>query len=626
MAGVLQWHRVEWQRSVSSILRGWHSFILVTIGAASKTVRAMYPSVARALRRVDWAAIFPRWRLSSRLQSSCASRKLTSSYYLEPNPNPLLGDTYGACIDKAAERWPDDGGWIFAKEGGEVTYGKFKTDVNQACKGLLSAGFQKGDSVAIWSPNTYNWIVLYGALAKAGIISACIHPAYTAAELERCLLKVGCKGIYIPESYKAMKFYQILNDMIPELKNSSPGQLSSKKFPFLRSVLVDSNKSLPGCINIRSILEGGTSDLRTAEKNVGIDDPLTVVFTSGTTGCPKAALISHHGFVNNALAYGYRNPVDRRNSVCCPLPFFHVFGMMIVAGVSTITGTKVIIPSPGYDIKATLEAVHKYRCVELSGAPTMHLDILAHPDIKKYDLTCVKKVVMGGNICTPEVRKFAQEKLKAITIVGYGATETTTAACLVAETDPEHKRLTTVGKPLPFVEVKVADPATGKETAITEPGEIWVRGYNVFLGYHGEEERTRDVITPARWYRTGDVGTMDEEGYVTIMGRLKDMVIRGGENIYPIEVEGVLNAHPAVEEALVIGVPDQRMGEELCGWIIPRKGSEVRGEDLQDFCKGKISHFKIPRYFIFETDYPKTAIGKPQKAEMRAKAQQKLGL
>uniref|UniRef100_A0A2R5LAN1 Medium-chain acyl-CoA ligase ACSF2, mitochondrial n=1 Tax=Ornithodoros turicata TaxID=34597 RepID=A0A2R5LAN1_9ACAR len=458
------------------------------------------------------------------------------------------------------------------------------------------------------------------------MVSACIHPAYTAAEFETCLKKVGCAGIYIPESYKTMKYYDILSDMIPELRDSAPGQLNCEKFPFLRSVLVDSEKSLGGSINIRAIFEGGNADITQVEGDIGIDDPLTIVFTSGTTGTPKAAMISHHSFVNNALAYSYRNPVDRRNSICCPLPFFHVFGMMITLGVATVTGTKVIVPSPGYDIKDILETIEKHRCVEISGAPTMHLDILGHPDFDKYDVSSVKKVVMGGNICPTDVRKFVGGKLNAAITVGYGATETTTAACLVGDTDPEDKRLTTVGKPLPFVEAKIADVSTGKETAINEPGEVWIRGHNIFLGYHGEEAKTREVFTAARWYKTGDVGTMDEEGYVTIMGRLKDMVIRGGENIYPIEIEGVLNAHPDVQEALVLGVPDKRMGEELCAWIVPKDGCQPKGEDLQEYCKGKISHFKIPRYFIFQADYPKTAIGKAQKQEMRVLAAKKLGL
>ncbi|XP_064470321.1 medium-chain acyl-CoA ligase ACSF2, mitochondrial-like [Ornithodoros turicata] len=465
-------------------------------------------------------------------QLSPTAHKLTSSYYFEPHTCTLMGNTFGDMINRAAAQWGGDVGWIFSKECKHITYGEYKNDVDKACRGLLAAGLQKGNPVALCSPNTYHWLVMYGALAKSGIVSACIHPSCTPSELETCLKKADCAGIYVPESFETIKYYQLLNDMIPELKNSPPGQLRSKR----------------GCINLRDIFDGGSSDIVEVEKNVSFDDPLTIIFTSGTTGTPKAAAISHHGFVNNVVAYHYRNPFDR----------------------------------------------------------------------------CA--VTMGGTVCTTDSRKLVGEKYNAAVVVGYGATETSTVACVAAYTDPEVKKMTTVGKPLPFTEAKIADPLTGKETSINEPGEVWIRGHNVFLGYYGEEAKTREVITPARWYKTGDIGTMDEDGYVTITGRSKDVVIRGGENVYPVEVEGVLNGHPDVHEAFVLGVPNERMGEELCAWIVPKESSNIKDEELREHCKGKISRFKTPKYFVHEREYPKTSIGKPKKQEMRTLAVKKLGL
>ncbi|KAL1441365.1 hypothetical protein MTO96_001012 [Rhipicephalus appendiculatus] len=553
-------------------------------------------------------------------------RKLVTSYQCEPSEMPMTGETYGQHIDTAAAKWGDDVGWVFQHDNQQITFASYKADVDCVCKGLLAAGFTKGDTIAIWSPNSYNWVVLYGAMAKIGILSACVHPAYTAAEFEKVLTKVRFAGIYIPESFKVLKYYEMLCSLIPELKESSPGQLNSKKYPFLKGIIVESDKALPGCINWQDILQGGNVNLAEAENKVGMDDPITIVFTSGTTGTPKAAMLSHHGFVNNSIMYDHGSPDPERSILCSPLPFFHVFGMTITCGLTVIRGNCAVVPCAGYDTKEVLKSIHNYRCSQVAGAPTMITDMINHPDFKSFDLSSLNRVVMGGNVVTPEMRKLAREKFKAHVWVGYGATETTTASTLVTERDPESKQATTVGRPVGYVEVKVADPATGKETAINEPGEVWIRGHNVFIGYYNDEEKTKEVKGPAGWYKTGDLGKMDEDGYLSIIGRLKDMVIRGGENIYPLEIEEVLNTHPAIQECHVIGVPDSRMGEELCAWVLLNPESKVTDSELQQYCKGKLSHFKIPKYFLYETDYPKTAIGKAQKNKMRETAAKKLGL
>ncbi|KAL1441366.1 hypothetical protein MTO96_001012 [Rhipicephalus appendiculatus] len=548
-------------------------------------------------------------------------RKLVTSYQCEPSEMPMTGETYGQHIDTAAAKWGDDVGWVFQHDNQQITFASYKADVDCVCKGLLAAGFTKGDTIAIWSPNSYNWVVLYGAMAKIGILSACVHPAYTAAEFEKVLTKVRFAGIYIPESFKVLKYYEMLCSLIPELKESSPGQLNSKKYPFLKGIIVESDKALPGCINWQDILQGGNVNLAEAENKVGMDDPITIVFTSGTTGTPKAAMLSHHGFVNNSIMYDHGSPDPERSILCSPLPFFHVFGMTITCGLTVIRGNCAVVPCAGYDTKEVLKSIHNYRCSQVAGAPTMITDMINHPDFKSFDLSSLNRVVMGGNVVTPEMRKLAREKFKAHVWV-----KTTTASTLVTERDPESKQATTVGRPVGYVEVKVADPATGKETAINEPGEVWIRGHNVFIGYYNDEEKTKEVKGPAGWYKTGDLGKMDEDGYLSIIGRLKDMVIRGGENIYPLEIEEVLNTHPAIQECHVIGVPDSRMGEELCAWVLLNPESKVTDSELQQYCKGKLSHFKIPKYFLYETDYPKTAIGKAQKNKMRETAAKKLGL
>lgn len=553
-------------------------------------------------------------------------QKLVTSYRCEPSEMRLSGETFGQHIDAAAAKWGDEVGWVFQQENQHITFANYKDDVDRVCKGLLSAGFTKGDTIAIWSPNTYNWVVLYGAMAKAGIISACVHPAYTTAEFEKVMTKVRFAGIFIPESFKVLKYYETLCAMIPELKDSNPGQLNCKKYPFLKTVIVDSDKALPGCINWQEILQGGNADIAEAERRVGMDDPVTIVFTSGTTGTPKAAMLSHHGFVNNSIMYDHAAPDLQHTVLCSPLPFFHVFGMTTVLGLTVVRGNCSVVPCAGYDTKEILKSIHTYRCSQVAGAPTMITDMINHADFHKFDLSSLTKVVMGGNAVTPEMRKLAREKLKAHVWVGYGATETTTVSTLLTEKDPESKQSTTVGKPVGHVEVKIADPATGKETAINEPGEVWVRGHNIFLGYHNDEEKTKEVKAPCGWYKTGDLGKMDEDGYLSIIGRLKDMIIRGGENIYPIEIEEVLATHPAVNECHVIGVPDSRLSEQVCAWVVLKPNAKVTDEELQQYCKGRLSHFKIPKYFLYEADYPKTAIGKAQKNIMREIAAKKLGL
>ncbi|XP_077522139.1 medium-chain acyl-CoA ligase ACSF2, mitochondrial-like [Amblyomma americanum] len=555
-----------------------------------------------------------------------AHKKLQSSYWLEPCTKPLSEDTLGTCIDVASQKWGDRQGWAFVQEEKLCTYADYKNQVDQLARGLLCAGFSKGDPLMIWSPSTFNWILMAGAAAKTGVLSASTHFGLTPPEFDKCLSAVDFKGIYIPRPFKTFNYYEMLCSLIPELKDSQPGQLSSKKYPSLRTVIIDSDQQVPGCVSLQELMRGGEADLQAAQETVAASDPFTIVFTSGTTGAPKAAVLSHANFVNNVLTYDQRAKLTQETVMCNPLPFFHVYGLSVVLARSLVLGAKAVVPAPAYDAAAVLRAIQDHRCTELCGSPTMFLDIINSPLRKQYDISSLQHGESGGNVVTPAVRNLVREKLNIGMRVGYGTTELTTAAMVTSSDDPIDKQLNTVGRPLPHLEVKIVDPATGSEVPVNSPGEVWGRGPNVFLGYYNNEQKTQEAMTPDGWYKTGDVGVMDEDGYVTIVSRLKDVVNRGGEKVYPTEVEELLHTHPAVQECHVIGVPDERLGEEVCAWIVLRADAKVTDEELTKHCQGKLSHFKIPRYFIYDAKVPKTPIGKPQKAQMRLLAAEKLGL
>ncbi|XP_075722066.1 medium-chain acyl-CoA ligase ACSF2, mitochondrial-like [Rhipicephalus microplus] len=558
--------------------------------------------------------------------STSTERKVRSSYWNQTCSKPLSPHTLGTYVDIAAERFGDRVGWSFLQEGKHCTFRDFKQQVDRVAQGLLSLGFSKGDTLLIWAPNSFNWILMAAATAKIGVISASCHFALTAAEFERCLLTVGFKGVFIAEPFKVFNYYDMLSSLIPELRHCKPGQLSCSKYPFLRAVIAGGDQKAPGCIPLHELMQSEGIELREAQEKVGMDDPFTILFTSGTTGTPKAATISHHNFVNNVIAFHYKSNMTEDMVMCVPLPFFHVYGLSVVLGRTLIPGIKTIVPTPSYDLTAMFKAIQEHRCTDICGSPTMYVDMIKSSLLKNYDLSSLKRVECGGSLVVPSLRKLLREKLNVPVRVGYGTTELTTATTVVGEDDPEDKQLNTVGRPLPYLEVKIADPMTGVEQPVGTPGEVWSRGHHVFLGYYNDEQKTRECITDARWYKTGDVGVMDEDGYIDIVSRIKDMVIRGGENIYPAEVEEVLNTHPAVHESLVIGVPDERMGEELCAWIVLRDKAKVTDEEMREHCEEKLTRFKIPRYFIYNPNVPRTAIGKPQKAKMRPLAAEMLGL
>lgn len=578
-----------------------------------------------ALRPAATAEHYARCRLLCS-QPEAQRRKLQFSHWLEPCARPLSEDTLGTCIDNAAHKWGDRMGWAFMQEGRLCTYAEYKDQVDCLARGLLSAGFSKGDPLMIWSPSTFNWTLVAGAAAKAGVLSASTHFGLTPLEFEKCLTTVNFKGIYIPQPFKIFNYYEMLCSLIPELKDCPPGQLKSKKYPSLKTVIIDSDQSVPGCVSLRDLMQGGEADLQTAQKNVTAGDPFTIVFTSGTTGVPKAAVLSHSNFINNVLMYDQRAKLTEETVMCNPLPFFHVYGLSVVLARTVVLGAKAVVPAPAYDAAAVLKAIQEHRCTELYGSPTMFVDIINSPLRKQFDISSLRQGESGGNVVTPAIRSLVREKLHVNVRVGFGTSELTTAAIVTGNDDPDDKQLNTVGRPLPGLEVKIVDPNTGTVLPVGTPGEVWGRGPNVFLGYYNDEQKTKEAMTPDGFYKTGDVGVMDDEGFVTIVSRLKDVVNRGGEKVYPTEVEELFNTHPAVQECHIIGVPDERLGEEVCAWIVLKPDAKVTDGELKEHCKGKLSHFKIPRYFIYDAKVPKTPIGKPQKAQMRLLAAEKLGL
>ncbi|KAH7971766.1 hypothetical protein HPB52_002750 [Rhipicephalus sanguineus] len=390
-------------------------------------------------------------------QPAAQSRKLQSSHWFEPCIKPLCEDTLGTCIDTAAHKWGDRVGWAFVQEGRLCTYAQYKEQVDSLARGLLSAGFSKGDPLMIWSPSTFHWTLMAGAAAKAGVLSASTHFGLTPPEFEKCLTTVDFKGIYIPQPFKIFNYYEMLCSLIPELKDSPPGQLKSKKYPSLRTVIIDSDQSMPGCVALRDLMQGGEADLQAAQKGVTAGDPFTIVFTSGTTGTPKAAVLSHSNFINNVLMYDQRAKLTQETVMCNPLPFFHVYGLSVVLARTLVLGAKAVVPAPAYDAAAVLKAVQEHRCTELYGSPTMFVDIINSPLRKQFDLSSLRQGESGGNVVTPAIRSLVREKLHVNVRVGFGTSELTTAAIVTSNDDPDDKQLNTVGRPLPGLEIRCSN-------------------------------------------------------------------------------------------------------------------------------------------------------------------------
>jgi fatty-acyl-CoA synthase len=537
------------------------------------------------------------------------------SYSHGTSATPLLGETIGANLRRIAGQFGGSEAVVDAPTGRRWTYRQLDADTDALARGLLAAGIQARDRVGIWSPNCAEWVLLQFATAKIGAILVNINPAYRSHELEFVLRQSEVRLLVSAESFKTTSY----RAMIDEVGNGPDGLDGLERVIFLGTPEWDE------LFTTGQSADAGALARREAE--LAFDDPINIQYTSGTTGFPKGATLSHHNILNNGFFTGEMCVYTERDRVCIPVPFYHCFGM-VLGNLAAIThGACIVIPAPGFEPAATLRATADERCTSLYGVPTMFIAELALPDFADYDLSTLRTGIMAGSPCPVEVMKrVISEMHMAEVTIAYGMTETSPVSCQTRPDDDTERRVSTVGRVHPHVEVKIINPDNGLVLPRGEPGEMCTRGYSVMLGYWNEPDKTAEAIDAGRWMHTGDLAVMDEAGYLNIVGRIKDMVIRGGENVYPREVEEFLYTHPAIEDVQVIGVPDEKYGEELCAWVKLRPGAELTEEDVRAFCVGKIAHYKVPRYVRFTEEFPMTVTGKVQKFKMRETSVTELGL
>ncbi|MFF1612191.1 AMP-binding protein [Amycolatopsis sp. NPDC058278] len=535
------------------------------------------------------------------------------SYASGTSEVPLLGDTIGGNFDRTVAAFGDRDALVDRTAGRRWTYRELAAEVTALALGLVAQGIGKGDRVGIWSPNRAEWTFLQYATAKIGAILVNINPAYRAHELEYVLNQAGIRLLVASDKFKTSD-YPAMADEVRE------------KCAALEQVVILGGEGW------QALLEAGRggdpAQLAHLQAGLSADDPINIQYTSGTTGFPKGATLSHHNILNNGYFVGELCGYTEQDKVCIPVPFYHCFGMVMGNLACTSHGACMVIPAPAFDPRATLEAVAAERCTSLYGVPTMFIAELNHPDFGEFDLSSLRTGIMAGSPCPVEVMKQVIDRMGMAEVsICYGMTETSPVSTQTRSDDSIERRVSTVGRVGPHLEVKVVDPETGLTVPRGEPGELCTRGYSVMLGYWEQPDKTSEAIDAARWMHTGDLAVMDADGYVNITGRIKDMVIRGGENLYPREIEEFLYTHPDVLDAQVIGVPDEKYGEELMAWVRMREGaSPLTAEKVREFCSGKLAHYKIPRYVHVVEEFPMTVTGKVRKVEMREKSISLLGL
>ena len=545
--------------------------------------------------------------------------KLAASYVHGASSTPLIGETIGAHFDRSVHRWASQLALVVRQSHVMWTYSELKERVDAFASGLLEFGLTPGDRVGIWSPNNPEWVITQFATAKAGLILVNINPAYRKSELEYALNKAGCRALVTLGQHKSSNYVEMLSELAPEIKSSKPGRLRCHRLPSLQYLIRIDPVDTPGYLHFEDIIQAGRKKspklLANIEAGLQFDDPINIQFTSGTTGNPKGATLTHHNILNNGFFIGEAMQLTPADRICIPVPLYHCFGMVLGNLACVTHGSAMVYPSESFDPLQTLEAVEAERCTGLYGVPSMFIAELNHPEFARFDLGSLRTGIMAGSPCPIEVmrRCINEMNMRELTIA-YGMTETSPVSTQTALDDSLERRVSTVGRP--HVEIKIVD-ASGKVVPPGTPGELLTRGYSVMLGYWEDPERTAEAIDNAGWMHTGDLATVDEDGYCNIVGRIKDMVIRGGENIYPREIEEFLFRHSKVEAVQIVGVPDHKFGEELCAWIKLKPGSVATTEEIVAFCKGEIAHFKIPRYIKFVESFPMTITGKVQKFVMR---------
>jgi fatty-acyl-CoA synthase len=534
---------------------------------------------------------------------------------------PLIEQALGAFFDDMVARQPDREALVSRHEAQRFTYRELQTAANRLASALLKTSLQPGDRVGIWSHNNVPWILMQIATAKVGLVLVNINPAYRTSEVEYALNKVGCKLLVTMAQFKSSDYLGMLRELGPA------------RLPLLQhTVWIDKagDADQPGMQRFSALLASGDpQDAHVAQvaATLKATDPINIQFTSGTTGFPKGATLTHRNILNNGFFVGECMRLTPADRLCIPVPMYHCFGMVLGVLACLTHGSTIVFPNDGFDALSVLETVQAEKCTGLHGVPTMFIAELDHPRFAEFDLSTLRTGIMAGTACPIEVMKRVVDRMHLGEItIAYGMTETSPVSCQSAADTPLDKRVATVGTVQPHLEVKIVDPETGATMPRGQSGELCTRGYSVMHGYWDDEPKTREAIDAEHWMHTGDLATMDDEGYVNIVGRIKDLVIRGGENIYPREIEEFLYRHPKVQDVQVVGLPDRKYGEELCAWVIVKPGQTATEEEIRDFCKGQIAHYKVPKYIQFVTAFPMTVTGKIQKFKIRDEMKERLGL
>jgi fatty-acyl-CoA synthase len=547
-------------------------------------------------------------------------------------PEDVEGLTVGGLLDLVAERRPDDEALVYADRDLRYTYREFREVVERCARALMALGLEKGDHVSVWGQNVPEWVILQFATGKVGAVLVTVNPAYKSSELEYVLDQSDSAALFLTKGVKGADFLEILGQAVPDLADATAGDLSVENLPYLRHVVLmgaDDPEGLP-IMSFEEFMERGqrvsAEELRERQDSLDAEEVINMQYTSGTTGFPKGVQLTHANIVKNAFYIGECMKLGPEDRVCIPVPFFHCFGC-VLGTLNTVTHEGTMVPVETFDAEKVLQAVHQERCTAVLGVPTMFIAELEHPDFEEYDTSSLRTGIMAGSPCPMEVMKQVVDVMGASEItIAYGQTESSPVITQTRTDDPLELRVSTVGRALPDTEVRIVSVETGEDCAPGEQGELWTRGYLVMKGYYKMEDRTGEVIDEDGWLHTGDLAVMDENGYVRITGRAKDMIIRGGENVYPREIEEFLYTHPDVSDVQVYGVPDEKYGEQVAAAIKKRQGSDLTEEEVKEYCRENIARYKVPHYVDFVEDYPMTASGKIQKYKLREAAIERYGL
>jgi len=558
------------------------------------------------------------------------------SYFHRGGTDPLLGATIPEHFAGIVERFPDHEAIVSLPQQQRLTYKKLSVAIDNLARGLLGIGFVKGDRIGVWSTDNLEWLLIQMATARIGAVLVNINPANGSRELAYALQRSEVQGIFTIPAFRSSDYVAMLVELLPELKEHNTAELHNKEFPFLRKVVVydpaqpnDTPQPFPGFMTWPEVLKAandiGMDKLDIVTASLDRDDPINIQYTSGTTGFPKAVVLTHHNILNNAWFSAKAMHFTEQDRLCIPVPFYHCFGMVLANLLCLSVGACMVIPSEHFDAPAVLRAIEAERCTAVHGVPTMFIAELEHPDFKKFDMSSLRTGIMAGAPCpAPLMQRVMQDMHCSEILIGYGETEASPLTHLTDRDDSIERRTQTVGKNLPHQEVKIINIETGATQALGEIGEICFRGYHIMRAYYGQPDKTAETINDSGWLYSGDLGTMDADGYVQITGRRKEMIIRGGENIYPREIEEFLFTHPKVAQVAVFGIPDEFYGEEVMAWLQLHAGKTATEEEMREFCKGQIAHFKIPKHIWFVEEFPMTVTGKLQKFRMRELAMQQV--